>query len=257
MDRGVNEKSVRYGRERYVMAVVFFGGVLYLSGGYLLLRNVWNPANAGSWMLTGGLTLVFIVWRIAVAFTKEPRNLPQVFFPGLANCLTIARGLLICGLTGFLFSEWPPGIYAWVPGFLFCLSLLLDILDGHLARHRNETSAFGEFLDRDFDAMGTLAASFLIVHYQLAPGWYVMIGMLYYIFCGAHWLREKMGQPVYPLLSSRFRKYAAAVQFVYMGVVLMPLPLLPEPALIGAMVALPVAGGFLRDWRSVTGHGRG
>ncbi len=240
----------------HLIVIVLCLGIISLGGGCTLLQWSGNPGNPLWWLAAGGLTLALVLWRIAVAFTKEPRDLPVAFFPGLANRLTILRGILLCGFTGFLFLELPGGIFAWIPGVLFGAFLLLDCFDGCLARRRSEISAFGAFLDRDLDGMGTLAGILLIISYERVPAWYILPGSAYYVFGVAQWMRQKLGQPLYPLPPSRFRRYASVLQSVFILLVLLPIPLFPGTGFAAALFAMPVVAGFLRDWRSVAGCDR-
>jgi len=145
--------SHRYRQHRYV-AAVFFAGLLLIGGGYALLQSAWIPENAFRWTCAAVMALPVLIWRILIAFPKEPGKLPDAYFPGLANQLTIFRGLLICLLTGFLSLNPPEGFLAWIPDFLYSTALIMDGFDGYLARLRKETSAFGTFLDRDLDCLG-------------------------------------------------------------------------------------------------------
>ena len=256
MGREHVERTVRKYRKLNFTAIVFCLGLISLCGGYTLLRRDGNPGSAVWWLYAGGMTLVLIIWRIIVAFMREPQNLPDTFFPGLANRLTVFRGLILCGLTGFLFLEWSEGIYAWIPGVLFCIFLLLDCLDGTIARFRDEISAFGEFLDRDFDGLGTLVGILLIIRCNRVPYWYILPGLAYYVFIFARWLRQKLGYPLYPLPPSSFRRYASALQSIFIAAIMLPLPSFPESAFLAAGFAIPVVAGFLRDWRLVAGYDR-
>jgi len=74
----------RYRQHRYV-AAVFFAGLLLLSGGYALLQSSWIPENACRWTCPAVLALPVLIWRILIAFAKEPGKLPEPYFPGLAN----------------------------------------------------------------------------------------------------------------------------------------------------------------------------
>ena len=135
----------QYRQHRYIVAI-FFAGLLLISGGYTLLRSTRIPENAFRWACAAVLALPVLIWRIRIAFAKEPGKLPEAYFPGLANQLTIFRGLLICLLAGFLFPNSPEGFLAWLPGFLYSTAMIIDGFDGCLARFRKETSAFGAFL---------------------------------------------------------------------------------------------------------------
>ena len=243
----------RYRQHRYV-AAVFFAGLLLLSVGYALLQSAWIPENACRWTCTAVLALPVLIWRILIAFAKEPGKLPEPYFPGLANQLTIFRGLLICPLTGFLFLNLPEGFLAWLPGCLYSTALIIDGFDGYLARFRKETSAFGTFLDRDLDALGTLIGVLLAVHYARLPDWYILAGIAYYLFACEEWWREKRGRPLHPLPASRYRRHVAVVQSVFIALALLPVTVLPKSDITAALVMIPVLAGFLRDWWIVAGY---
>ena len=243
----------RYRQHRYVVAV-FFAGLLLIGGGYALLQSTWIPENACRWTCAAILPLPVLIWRILIAFAKEPGKLPEAYFPGLANQITIFRGLLICLLAGFLFPKSPQGFLAWLPGFLYFTALIMDGFDGYLARFRKETSAFGTFLDRDLDALGTLIGVLLAVHYARLPDWYILAGMAYYLFAFGQWWREKRGLPLHPLPASRYRRYVAVLQSVFIALALLPVTVLPKSGMTAALVMIPVLAGFLRDWRIVVGY---
>lgn len=245
--------SHRYRQHRYI-AAVFFAALLLIGGGDALLQSTWIPEKVCRWTCAAVLALLILIWRILIAFAKEPGKLPEAYFPGLANQLTIFRGLLICLLVGFLFLNPPEGFLAWIPGFLYSTALIMDGFDGYLARLCKETSAFGAFLDRDLDALGTLIGVLLAVHYTRLPDWYILAGMAYYLFACGEWWREKRGLPLRPLPASRYRRHVAVVQSVFIALALLPVSVLPKSDMTAALVMIPVLAGFLRDWRIVAGY---
>lgn len=245
--------SHRYRQHRYI-AAVFFAALFLIGGGSALLQSTWIPEKVCRWTCAAVLALLILIWRILIAFAKEPGKLPEAYFPGLANQLTIFRGLLICLLVGFLFLNPPEGFLAWIPGFLYSTALIMDGFDGYLARLCKETSAFGAFLDRDLDALGTLIGVLLAVHYTRLPDWYILAGMAYYLFACGEWWREKCGLPLRPLPASRYRRHVAVVQSVFIALALLPVSVLPKSDMTAALVMIPVLAGFLRDWRIVAGY---
>lgn len=241
-------------RQRRYVAALFLAGLVLIGGGCLLLRGAWSPGNLFQWACAALLALFILIWRVQTAFTKEPGRLPKICFPGLANQITVFRGLLVCLLAGFLFPDPPAGPLAWVPGSLYSAALVLDAFDGRLARLRGETSAFGAFLDRDLDAMGTLIGVLLAIRCGRLPEWFVLAGMAYYLFSFGQWRREKQGLPLHPLPASRYRQHAAVVQSLFITLALLPVPLLQKSGLAAALVMVPVLAGFLRDWLIVSGY---
>lgn len=64
------------------------------------------------------------------------------------------------------------GIWALV---VFILASLTDLVDGYIARHYDQTSDFGKFLDPLADKMLVLAAMLIFVEQGRMPAWAVMI----------------------------------------------------------------------------------
>lgn len=241
------------GRYGYFGLAVLCTGSVMIAGGYVILCTAWYPENAGRWSRTAGVILIYLIWRILAAFRNYPGTIPEACFPGLANRFTIGRGLLICMLAGFLGSPPPEGHLAWIPVSLYGVSLILDGCDGFLARLRGETSAFGAFLDRDLDALGTLIAILLAVDYGRLPAWFVIAGMAYYVFNVGVWCIEKGGHPFNPLPESRQRRSASVLQSVFIVLSLLPGRIIGESDVPAVLVMIPILAGFVNDWRIVSG----
>ncbi len=74
----------------------------------------------------------------------------------ISNTITIFRTLLTIPL--FALLAFDGGAYDWWPLALFLGAGLLDMVDGKVARARNETSAFGAMIDLIGDRLLTFAA---------------------------------------------------------------------------------------------------
>jgi CDP-diacylglycerol--glycerol-3-phosphate 3-phosphatidyltransferase len=100
-------------------------------------------------------------------------------FVNLPNYLTIARIFLVPLLVVVLltpFSEEWFGIHRYAFGIVvFLIAAVTDILDGHLARKRNQVSKLGTLLDPIADKLLISSALVVLVDKHLAPAWAVVI----------------------------------------------------------------------------------
>jgi CDP-diacylglycerol---glycerol-3-phosphate 3-phosphatidyltransferase len=97
----------------------------------------------------------------------------------LPNYLTFARIVVVPLIVVVLLT---PVAESWlgVSGYaaavvLFLAASMTDILDGHLARRRNQVSTLGKFLDPIADKLLISAALIVLVEKHLAPSWAVVI----------------------------------------------------------------------------------
>jgi CDP-diacylglycerol--glycerol-3-phosphate 3-phosphatidyltransferase len=97
----------------------------------------------------------------------------------LPNYLTLARILIVPLLVVVLLT---PVAEQWlgVSGDAFAIAIFLiasltDILDGHLARRRNQVSDLGKLLDPIADKLLISAALIVLVEKHLAPAWVVVV----------------------------------------------------------------------------------
>jgi CDP-diacylglycerol--glycerol-3-phosphate 3-phosphatidyltransferase len=97
----------------------------------------------------------------------------------LPNYLTFARIILVPLLVVALLT---PVADRWfgISGYAFAIVLFLlasftDILDGHIARRRNQVSNLGKLLDPIADKLLVSAALIVLVEKHLAPSWAVVV----------------------------------------------------------------------------------
>ncbi|RKR75251.1 CDP-alcohol phosphatidyltransferase family protein [Frondihabitans australicus] len=132
---------------------------------------------------------------------------------GAANTVTSVRALLGAGTTGLVGAGMvvpvaPPILLAVVVP-----ALLLDGLDGWVARRTGTVSELGARYDMEVDAFLLLVLSVDVAR-DLGP-WVLAIGLMRYAFVAASWLLPWMGAP---LPFRYWRKVAAAAQGVALAV---------------------------------------
>ena len=90
-----------------------------------------------------------------------------------ANKITIFRVILIPVFLVLMYLRFPGHTY-WAFG-VFVLASLSDFADGYIARHYNQVSNFGKFVDPLADKMLVLSAMCFFIEKGQMPGWAVAI----------------------------------------------------------------------------------
>ena len=110
---------------------------------------------------------------------------------GAANRITLLRGILVAQLAGFTLLQWPrmttgPLPWPWIPGMLYGAAVILDGMDGYVARRTGRVTEMGGQLDMETDGLGLLAASVVAVMADQLPPAYLAAGLAYYLFTRGH-----------------------------------------------------------------------
>lgn len=212
-----------------------------------------------SWSLFGPAVPILalaLACYLPVAFLVD-RFLPRRRALGWPNRVTLLRATFVCMLAGALAR---PSIYATQPEGIIALSiaaLLLDGLDGWLARKRGEAGEFGARFDMETDAALILVLCLGLWLSGLAPAWVLAIGLIRPVFVAAAIVRPWLSRPLPDRLR---RKLVCVVQVGVLPVAL--LPSLSENARVAllAVAGLALAASFAIDiaWlyrhRRATGH---
>ena len=94
----------------------------------------------------------------------------------LASKITLVRVLLIPAyLVTMYLSGGQAGLWMYISLGIFIVASLTDFLDGYIARHYNQVSDFGKFLDPLADKLLTIAAMAMFCEWGTFPAWALMI----------------------------------------------------------------------------------
>lgn len=236
------------------LAVLGAGAVLAAVGSHLVATEAGSAAGR-RWLLVAGGVVAYEVGFLGYHLVRT-RDGPGALEGGLgvANAVTLARGLLYAAAAGFLLV--PPSTPAvrWAPGICYGAGAALDYVDGQLARRTGGATELGERLDHAFDTLGFLVAPLVGVLWGRLPIAYLSLSAARYLFRGGIVWRRRSGRPVYPLPESRLRRRLAAVQMALIAVALppvLPVAIVHPVALVALVPSLVV---FLRDWIVVSGR---
>ncbi|MFF5493371.1 CDP-alcohol phosphatidyltransferase family protein [Streptomyces aquilus] len=156
--------------------------------------------------LTG---LAFAVATWAVLSRALHRTQPRSFGP--ANRVTLGRSILVGGVTALVadsFQSSPP-VTLFVG--LTAVALILDGVDGKVARRTGTSTPLGARFDMEVDAFLILVLS-VYVSMSLGP-WVLLIGAMRYAFVAAARVWTWLNAPLPP---STARKTVAALQGVFL-----------------------------------------
>jgi CDP-diacylglycerol--glycerol-3-phosphate 3-phosphatidyltransferase len=257
ISQGYQERRIALGGLKKRIFIMFAIQATLLWMGYQAMLIWWIPQYAFRWLgiaVVSSAAMLGVIWHsLADNYPSGKKDLLTSL--GAGNVLTIIRGFLICFLAGFLFSPWPLGWIAWIPGLMYSLAALADLFDGYLARRSGQVTRFGEILDMRLDGLGVLIACVLLVQYGQVPAWYLLVGMARYLFLLGIWIRRQLGKPIYELTPNRTRRPFAGAQMGFIAVVLFPVFSPPGTSLVAVLFALPFLVGFVLDWMAVSGAG--
>lgn len=160
-----------------------------------------------------------------------PRHLPLERF-GAANCVTLLRAgiaALVAGLIGR--SELTPD-QSWFVVGLAGLALLLDGIDGWLARRYGTVSPFGARFDMEVDAFLIFVLAALVYQAGKAGSWVLLSGAMRYGFVvfgrALPWLNR-------PLPPRKRRQTVCVIQVIVLTVCLTPPFVAPWTTMLAAL----------------------
>jgi phosphatidylglycerophosphate synthase len=206
--------------------------------------------------LSAGVGLGLVGWLAGIAYgvglwallTAAVRR-AEVSTLGPADLVTLARAALVGGVTALVADGLWSGDTAVVPLVVTAtVALVLDAVDGQVARRSGTASALGARFDMEVDSFLVLVLS---VHVAALLGpWVLAIGVMRYAFVAASWIAPWMRSPLPTRYSA---KAVAALQGIVLVVAASEVR--PQPltvALVCAALALLV-WSFGRDvvwlWR--------
>ena len=170
---------------------------------------------------------------------------------GLANTVTLARSGMIAVLLGFAATTASPeSPLWWLAVALAATALLLDGVDGWIARRSGRVTAFGARFDMEVDAAFALVAALVLWQADKTGAWVLLVGSLRYLFMLAGFLYAPLRRP---LPASQRRRAVCALQGALFCAALAPIVSPMAAAILVAMALAATALSFAADlvwlWR--------
>lgn len=179
---------------------------------------------------------------------------PRVPPPWAANAVTAVRLVLTAGVAALVLRPDATDTQAWWAVGLASTALVLDGVDGLIARQGEITSGFGARFDMEVDAALILVLAVGLAWSGKVGWWVVAIGLARYAFGVARLLWPVLRGELPPSFA---RKAVAVQQGVTLTVATAPV-VAPWLAVAGSAVALGCLGwSFGRDVRTLLRTGGG
>ena len=205
-------------------------------------------------VLTMTVGLGWIGWTVGLAYAVTLDALVARALDGAtlgpAGRVTFLRASLVGGVAALVADGFVHTAHVAALVGLTAVALVLDWVDGQVARRTDSVTAFGARFDMEVDAFLIFVLS-VYVSVMLAP-WVIAIGAARYVYVVAGWTWPALRTPVPPRY---WRKVVAAVQGIVLTVA--AADLLPRALTLAALACALVLLGesFGRDvwWQATRG----
>lgn len=225
--------------------VVVFRGLYPTEG---VQAQLFDPA------LVAGSCVAGQLWYVSYS-VLPPRasDTPLVGLSGLANALTLIRGALYAVVAGFVVVPAETSL-AWVPALAYGTGVVLDKLDGTVARTVGDVTVIGKRLDMAFDTFGFVVAPLVAVLWGQLPVWYLSLSAARFVYRGGIAWRRFRDRPLFEKPDSDVGKHLAGVQMVFLTAALAPVVPTRLVWTAAPFVLLPSLLIFARDFLTVSGR---
>jgi len=219
------------------------------------LRQLYPMDLAARWTVhpavVAGLCWGGQLWYVGHGLDARHLGSRELF--GVANAVTLIRGGLYTVVAGFVVLP-PDTSLAWVPALCYGTGVVLDKLDGVLARTVGTKTELGTRLDMAFDTFGFVVAPLVAVLWGQLPVWYLSLSAARYVYRGGLWWRRRQGRAVFDLPDGSLATYLAGAQMVFITVALAPASPTGIVRLLAPVVLAPSLVVFGRDYLVASGR---
>jgi phosphatidylglycerophosphate synthase len=225
-----------------------------LAAGWFWLTRSAGAEEAVRWLALAGAGTAYVfgaLWRFLPEHRVKDGGLLSRLGPG--NLLTVARGTLVAWLFGLLGTRMSSEVLGWLPAGLYLAVVVLDHVDGRLARASRTATHLGERLDLEYDGFSAFTAYALAVHFGRLPAVFLGIGLLRYAFQLGEWALPRFSRSPLSLPVSRGRRAIASLQSGFLVGLLWPIVGPPVATVAACLMGAALLGSFGRDALIVSG----
>jgi len=169
-----------------------------------------------------------------------------------ASKITLIRVAMIPAYLATMYlSGGGANVWMYVSLAIFILASLTDFVDGYIARHYNQTTDFGKFLDPLADKLLTIAAMAMFCEWGVFPAWALMIVLTReFAVSGLRMVASQKGTVIAAGKSGKFKTASTMVGLC----VMMALPGIAvlNWFVIAMIVATTIYSGveyFIQNWK--------
>ena len=170
----------------------------------------------------------------------------------LASKITLVRVALIPAYMACMYiSGGTAGVWMYTALAIFILASITDFVDGYIARHYNQTTDFGKFLDPLADKLLTIAAMCIFCEWRIFPAWALMIVLTReFAVTGLRLIAVQKGNVIAAGWSGKVKTASTMVGLC----VMMAIPGIPmlNGIIIGMIVVTTLYSGieyFVQNWK--------
>lgn len=169
-----------------------------------------------------------------------------------ASKITLVRVALIPAyMVTMYLSQGQVGLWMYLSLAIFIVASLTDFFDGYIARHYNQTTDFGKFLDPLADKLLTIAAMTMFCEWGTFPAWALMIVLTReFAVTGLRLIAVQKGKVIAAGWSGKVKTASTMVGLCIMMA-------LPSIAILGTIVMVVIVGTtlysgieyFVQNWK--------
>ena len=169
-----------------------------------------------------------------------------------ASKITMVRVAMIPAYMAAMYmSHGQAGMWMYISLGIFIIASLTDFVDGYIARHYNQTTDFGKFLDPLADKLLTIAAMAMFCEWKIFPAWALMIVLTReYAVTGLRLVAVQKGNVIAAGWSGKVKTASTMVGLCAM-MALPGVPVLNWVVIAVIVITTVYSGGeyFVQNWR--------